>query len=354
MRQRTTIIATFCGILPLLLLTAVVPGAVTAQSEYELSTTDSTDIPTREITIRGATYEFSTLGSVETGGSVDLSISAPSDDQFYRVYLYNSSETPVIRESGTGNSTITFNLGDQNPGTYAFALQERGTTVAAYPLVIKGYELNLNTSDQVPAGDSLIANISLTQTEPNVTTDRVEIVVAGQDSQLTETASQDNNSYVATVSTDPLAEGSYLMYANVRGTNTVFNEQEILGVSKSNTITVGDSGSSGGGSSDDGSSGGGSSGGGSSGGGSSGGGSSGGGSSDDGTEPSGQIEDPEEQEELPEPGSESDTNNQSTNQGDQTETETQSDSSSSIPGFTPEVAVTAVLLITLLMRVKHG
>ena len=328
------------------LLLAAVPG-VAAQSGYQLSTPDSVDTPTREITLRSTTYEISALGRAETGSSVDLTVDAP-DNQFYRVYLYNSSQTPVIRESGTGDSKLTFDLSGQDPGTYMFALQEQGTTQVIYPLVIKGYDVDLDTPDQVSSGTSFTADISLAQTEPDLTADRVELVIAGQESQLTETASENGDSYTATVSTDPLADGSYSVYANVRGTNTVYDEQEILGVSSTNEVTVGgtentdedettdtentdedettdtentDEDET----TDD-------------------------ESTDDTNEPSGKIEDPEAAEELPEPESDQDDQTDASGEEDQADTDTQSETSSTIPGFTFPLAVIAVILTSLTMR----
>ncbi|WP_253739023.1 hypothetical protein [Halohasta salina] len=318
-----------------MILMATAPGVV-AQSSYQLSTPDSVDTPTREITLRSTTYEVSALGRAEPDSSVDLTVDAP-DNQFYRVYLYNSSQTPVIRESGTGDSKLTFDLSGQDPGTYMFALQEQGTTQVIHPLVIKGYGVDLDTPDQVSSGDSFTADISLSQTGSDLTADRVEVVVAGQESQITETASENGDSYTATVSTDPLSDGSYSVYANVRGTNTVYNEQEILGVSSTNEVIVGDNENTDGDETTDNEN------------------TDGDETTDNETpndtnEPSGQIKDPEATEELPDPEPDEGDQTDTSSEDDQGQTDTQSETSSTIPGFTFPLAVIAVMLTSLTMR----
>ena len=341
MTRNFSLPAVFIGTLAVIALATVASGSVAADSEYEISASESVDTPTRDVNLRGATYQISALGKASPGGSIDLEINAPQDNQFYRVYLYNSSETIVARESGTGDATLTFDLENREPGTYMFALQEQGTTQVIYPLVIQAYSMNLDTPDQVSAGDSLTAEISLTQTSTNSPPDRVEVVVAGQSSQITESASEDGDSYTATISSEPLGDGTYLVYANARGSNVVYNEQEIFGVSSTNEVTVGTSGSNDDGTTDD-------------------------GTTDDRTtdddnqstsgEPSGEIQDPESTEELPEVGS-SDENSQSesesSDEGSQSDTGTQSDSSSTIPGFTIELVILSLILTAVLLSSRE-
>lgn len=221
-----------------LLLSGVTSSVGAADGEYEISVAGSIDTPTREVNLEGATYNVSAIGKAETNSSIDVTVTAPDSNQLYRVYLYNSDKQIVKGNTGTGDETLTFELDGLDPGTYIFAVQEQGANKKIHPLVIKGYETTLEMPTSATIGETVTVDISTEQIHQNATRDRVEIVVAGQETQINKTASETGGSYTTTIDTDPFTAGTYRVYANVRGGKAVYGQKEIYGVSDSHSLSV--------------------------------------------------------------------------------------------------------------------
>jgi len=213
-------------------------GSVGADSEYEISVAGSIDTPTREVNLEGATYNVSAIGKANAGSTIDVTVSAPDSEQLYRVYLYNSDKQIVKGNTGTGDATLTFELDGLDTGTYMFAVQEQGANKKIHPLVIKGYETTLTMPESATIGDTVTVDISTEQIQQNATQDRVEVVVAGQETQISKSASESGDSYSTTIDTDSFTAGTYRVYANIRGEKVVYDQQEIYGVSDAHTLTV--------------------------------------------------------------------------------------------------------------------
>ena len=220
----------------LLLGSAASPALAQSESPYEITVEGSIDTPTREVNIRDGTYEVSAIAKSTSGSPLDVTVQAP--DESYQVFLYNAEEDAEEAKTADGNATVEFELAELDAGTYMFAVVEGGTVERIHPLVIKGYEASAQVPDSGTVGESFTVEVSTEQIQDNVTADRVEVVVAGQNTQIAESASLQGDTYTKTIDTSSFSSGSYRVYANVRGENTEFNQQEIIGVSDAHTIEL--------------------------------------------------------------------------------------------------------------------
>jgi hypothetical protein len=119
-----------------------------------------------------------------------------------------------------------------------FVVQEQGATQVIHPLVIKGYDTSVEAPTTATYGEEIAVNVTADPIEENITHDRIEVVIAGQNQQIRETAVKMDDTYTAIIDTRDLTPGVYDVYANVRGKKIVFDEQVIFGISDARTLTV--------------------------------------------------------------------------------------------------------------------
>jgi PGF-pre-PGF domain-containing protein len=222
-------------------------GPVTADEEYEITVSGSVDTPTREVEKLGETYEISSIAKTEINSSIDIDVTAPDSDSEYKIYLYNSENQVATGPEGdasrTGDTTATFDLTNLDAGTYAFgAVDGPGAPDAVHPLVIEAFDTSINSApSSATVGEKITVNVDVdrdSEADDDVTKDRVEVVVANESTNITETATDDSGDYTATVDTRTLGAGSYNLYATVRGTEEVLERDEILGISEDQSLTV--------------------------------------------------------------------------------------------------------------------
>jgi PGF-pre-PGF domain-containing protein len=228
-------------------------GSVVADDEYEITIPGSVDTPTREVDIKGSTYDISAIAPAELDGSVDVDVTAP-EDPGYRVYLYNGDgqqETTPGDGVGSplyddGDADITMDLTDIEAGTYAVTVQEEGQRGANFktihPVVIQGFDTSVaDAPGSATVGDEITVDVSVDRVDEasdDLTNDRVEVVVANESEDIVEEASEEDGEYTATVDTSSLGPGSYDIYATVRGTEAVFGEDEVLGISDESSLEL--------------------------------------------------------------------------------------------------------------------
>ena len=226
-------------------------GSVVADDEYEITIPGSVDTPTREVDIKGSTYEISAIAPAELDGSIDIDVTAPEDPGYW-VELRNGDGN-LVASPGDGNppydgdaGDITIDLNGFEAGTYAVTVQEDGEVGADFetihPVVIQGFDTSVTDAPgSATVGDEITVDVSVDRVDEasdDLTNDRVEVVVANESEDIVEEATEEDGDYVATVDTSSLDSGSYDVYATVRGTEEVFGEDEVLGISDESSLEL--------------------------------------------------------------------------------------------------------------------
>jgi hypothetical protein len=196
----------------------------------------TTEIPTQSVTIGGETYTVDRVALRERNGTVSVEATGPPGDG-YDVNLYDSAGDVrrSSRKSG-GNTTTTFDL-DVGPGTYAVVVYD-GDIEALAAVVVAGYEVDLQTPDAAETGDAIGATVELNRTAGG-TVERVEVVLAGEQTVRVPAEPTGETTYEATLPLDGLPAGSYDARGVVFGADTFGNgENEILGLGPGRTLTV--------------------------------------------------------------------------------------------------------------------
>jgi len=224
------------GIVALLCCTVLlVGGIVVADASYEIEIAGSVDTPDDEVTIEGEEYTVSAIGVADPGEPIDVSVDAP-DNVSFDVYLYNEDRQTVDRVYDA-DSTVTFD-GEYSAGSYLVAVWVDGSVETVHPVVVRSYDVSVDAPDEVEPGSDVEFTVDVENvqgTPENL--DSVQVVVSKDGDNEVVTASESaDGEYTATMT---LSEtGEYLVYANVRGSETANGQKELMGVSRSTTVQV--------------------------------------------------------------------------------------------------------------------
>ena len=226
------------GVVALLCCTALFVGGIAASDAgYEIGVDGSVDTPDRQVTLEGDEYTVSAIGVVSPGEPIDVSVDAPTNAS-YDIYLYNEDRRAedIITDAG---SSETFD-GEYSAGSYLLAIWEDGNVRTVHPVVVSSYDVSLDTPSDAESGSDVQFTVdveNVPDTPENLNSVQVVVSKNGNDETLTATEAS-NGTY--TVTTTLSETGDYLVYSNVRGSDTVNGQKELLGVSESNTVTVRD------------------------------------------------------------------------------------------------------------------
>lgn len=224
-------------------LAAIIAPLVGAASEYNVTTDQSIDVPDRTVEQNGDTFTITSISRADPGDTISVTVDAPQGTEA-TLYLYNNDQEIVKtigREPGTTTYDVTLTDGQGNDlasGTYALLVQHDGSREAAHPLVIRGYSVSVNDPADVTKGETLSVSADISKLRGQ-DQQRVEIVVANDDTTIRETASSTGSgTFTASIDTDDLNAGRYDVYANVRGSEEALGEEELLGLSDSRTVEI--------------------------------------------------------------------------------------------------------------------
>lgn len=244
MRQSVPAFAVVCILASSVLLLGVASPA-TAADEYQITIDGSVDTPTRQVTVEGRSFDVTAVAKADAGDSIDVDVTDPDQSEEYRVLLYNADQDIMDSERFlTGNQTVTFDTSDfdAESGSYAVVVQADGVDEAVHPLVIKGYDLSVNAPASATPGDNVEVEVDVTVLTPNEVSeanDRVEVVIAGENQDIRQTASGGNGEYSVSMDTDSLDSGSYNVYATMRNdSKTVFGRAELFGISDTQEVEL--------------------------------------------------------------------------------------------------------------------
>lgn len=222
-----------------LIVTLVAGTALTALgATYSISANQAVDIPERTITVEGDDYSVSSIGRVQQGTDITVSVSGPTDNP-YDVYLYNSDIQIERTTSTSGSTDVTFETGALSPSTYLAAIYDDGEIQALVPVVVAGYDVTADVSSSVTTNDEITMTASVDETASSGDPPRVEFVVGDSTTELRTDATVEDGQYVASIDASQLGEGSYDAYVVVRGDEeTKYGRDVILGVSDQHSVDV--------------------------------------------------------------------------------------------------------------------
>ncbi len=210
---------------------------VAAQDDYTLTATDSVAIPPQEVSFEGNTYEITSIGSVEPGSTLTVTSTGPSDDT-YALYLYNIDKQILDSKNGlSGEATSSFEMGSE-AGTYFVVLNIDGERVHIQPVVVEGYELTLSVPETATTGETVDLTVGVNQRDGvSKQLESIELLLSIDGTDRTVTATNDGNGhYTAAVTIDQ--SGEVTVSASARGEERIDHEQELLGISHSQSLTV--------------------------------------------------------------------------------------------------------------------
>lgn len=218
---------------------ALVGSATTSGSGFQMSVSNSVDIPPRTVTIEGDDFEVSAVAQRFPGDSLAVEVTAPSADTEYDVNLYNSDGMIEQAEAMTGSGTATFDTDSLTAGSYYAAVYYDGNTVKIHPVVIAAYEVTLDIPSTAEPGSTVAATISITRRTRDQFPDVVRVVIADEQHDLqVNTTEKTSGTYTADVTVD-LPEGEYVAYGVARGEDELdTGEMEVVGHSDGYTFRV--------------------------------------------------------------------------------------------------------------------
>lgn len=205
---------------------------------YVMRMADCVETPDRVVTVEGEEYTVSAIGVVSPGESISVSVDAPADSS-YSVYLYNSDRQIIDQNRIDGSGQASFETNSLAAGSYMLAVNgPDGNIRTVYPVIVRSYRVSLDAPADPAPGEQVKFTISVENVSGTTKQlSEVNLVVSkdGNDEELTATK-QSAGTY--TVTTTFQQTGSWIVYANVRGTQTVNGQKALLGASHSKTITV--------------------------------------------------------------------------------------------------------------------
>jgi hypothetical protein len=219
-------------------------GSAIGQTGYTMSVDDTTNVPDRSIEIEGSEFQIAEVVQRNSGGSIDVTTTAPSADAEYRVRIRNADLDLVASRAMTGDDEATFETGSDSytPGTYLLELSADGNRKLVKPVVIAGYDVQLDVTGNAEQGETITATITVTETELDSQPTAVEVALGndGGEELRTTATRESGNTYTAEISLESLETGTYHVFAGAMSDKYVADsdERELLAISQSQTLEI--------------------------------------------------------------------------------------------------------------------
>lgn len=216
--------------------TGVVPTA-SGQSSFTITVDGAVDVPERTVDFQGNSYQITAIAKADPGETIDVSVDAPSGED-YDLYIYNGDQRIEDNRRGTGDESFQFTLTGYSAGSYTIALQDEGSFEKVHPLVVRGYTVSVDAPSKVTVDSTINVTVDATKLRGD-DLDRIDVAVANDDDRVDTTAThQSGSTYTANISSDSLPADDYDVLATVRGPDTAFGEDEVLGLNDGSPLTI--------------------------------------------------------------------------------------------------------------------
>lgn len=223
-------------LLALVVAASVVPTAMAAG--FEISASDTTPIPERTESFQGNSFTFDSMIRADVGESVSVDVTAPGDDETYKVHVRDSDNNVVDSMSGEGSESFTIDLTDYEHGSYAVGVMQDRNYEAVQPMLVSGYDLSVDGPDSTTTDESVDVTVDVTETAASSAPADVMVAVAQGETAHEVEASENDGEYTATIDGDELDEGDYTVYAIAQGDEEAFGRSEVLGISDGHSLSV--------------------------------------------------------------------------------------------------------------------
>ena len=216
----------------IVLFSVAVGGMVLAESTNSVEAENSIQTPERTVELDDQEFTVTSLGYVDQGEKVRASVSGTGDEQ-YSVYLYNDEGDPMVRPAeGTTDGTVTIPDSDKiSRGTYLLVLSVDGSYESVQPLVISGYDFDMNITT-----NSGTISVTVKLTGDTSLPAYVDIVLLNDTAQRYEMTKTADRTYEGNIS--DLESGDYRLYAAARSTEQVNGRDEVVGISPAQTVSI--------------------------------------------------------------------------------------------------------------------
>lgn len=215
-------------------------GGVGAAPEYGLSVAGSVDTPNRTVPVDGEEFAVSEVASVEPGDALAVEVTAPDDDAF-ELLLYDSERRIVTRADAAAGERQELETDGFEAGAYLLVLRDGETVRAVHPVVIDGYDVEVDAPEAARAGTETSVAVSVAPGQSTGSPDRVTVVAWNGEETVSAVADREGDGrYVATLDLADLAPGEYALVATAHGERVVYGRQEPLGTSDEHTLHVTD------------------------------------------------------------------------------------------------------------------
>lgn len=237
MVPRTSVVV---GALLVVVAFGAAPVTVDAAT-YDLTASSAVDTPDRTVTIGEGTFEITESARVSQGESLVVDSAAPSGES-YTVELRDSDRNYLGDAEATGDDSVTFATDSLAPGTYFVLLYADGDYQELLPVVVKGYDVDMDVADSAEAGETLSVSTTLTEETAAPSPAAVEVVIAETGSEdivvQEELSASGSNSMTYSGEVSAPSADDYRVYIFVRGSDTVDGERIFLGLSDPQSLTV--------------------------------------------------------------------------------------------------------------------
>ncbi|QLG63861.1 hypothetical protein [Halorarum salinum] len=215
-------------------------GGVGAAPEYGLSVAGSVDTPNRTVPVDGEEFAVSEVASVEPGDALDVEVTAP-DEGPYELLLYDSERRIVTRADAAAGERTELETDGFEAGAYLLVLRDGETVRAVHPVVIDGYDVEVDAPGAAEAGTETSVAVSVAPGQSTGSPDRVTVVAWNGEETVSAVADrQGDGRYVATLDLADLDPGEYTLVATAHGERVVYGRQEPLGTSDEHALRVTD------------------------------------------------------------------------------------------------------------------
>ncbi len=226
----------------LLLVAALALAPPALAAGYSIDPIATTETPTRTVDLEGTEFEISAFGRVPHGESTSVDVSAPASE--YDVYLYDTDRETVWGPTNddylgpfSGDANVPLPTDRLSPGTYVVAVATGDQFRAIHPLVVQGYDIDLDAPASLEAEASGELSVSLSRTGAKSDPASVDVALANESWDRTIETEKQGGSYEATFSV--ASPGEYYVYAAARGTETAYGGRaEALAITASEPLSV--------------------------------------------------------------------------------------------------------------------
>jgi len=247
-----------------LVLTACILFTLIATSAAGYSLSPSTsqgtiDIVDREINNELGSATISSVSSIDGDDSVSVEVGVDAEEVDPNLQV-RDQENSILRLSRNvkDGSVQTFDSSvfapsrqsETTAGTYSISLWFDGEAVAAHPVVVQGYDISITAPSTIGPTESanITADISKRDIPKNSNPESVELTIGNENIALQKATSitDDSGEYSFEIDASKLDSQDYNVYISVRGDEKVLGENELLAIGQASTLTVTESGGSGG------------------------------------------------------------------------------------------------------------